>query len=123
MILRKLKLLVPAIVFALGPDFARAQEMTEEEACAACAGFGVVFFFIIAAIIVIHIALLVWVARDSKSRNMDSSVLWMLLVMATGIIGLLIYLFSRPQGNMVQCPHCGNKRLQASAKCPHCGNG
>jgi hypothetical protein len=66
--------------------------------------------------------LLVWVARDAKARAMDSSVIWLILVMVTGPIGLILYLFSRPQGNLVQCAPCGNKRLQASAKCPHCGN-
>jgi len=72
--------------------------------------------------IALNIALLVWVARDAKSRGMDSAVLWMILVMVTGVIGLVIYLFSRPQGDLVKCIHCGNGRLQASAKCPHCGN-
>jgi len=84
-----------------------------------CLGF---FGFIIIAIIALNIALLVWVARDAKNRGMDSSILWMVLVMLTGIIGLIIYLLSRPQGNLIVCPHCGNKRMQASAKCPHCGN-
>ena len=73
------------------------------------------------AVFVLNIALLVWVARDAKARGMDSAILWMLLVMFTGIIGLVIYLFVRPQGNMMQCPNCQNKRLQASVKCPHCG--
>lgn len=93
-----------------------------EAACAACGGFVVVVVLAVVATIALNIALLVWVARDAKSRGMDSAVIWMILVMATGIIGLLIYLFSRPQGNLVQCAHCQNKRLQASAKCPHCGN-
>jgi len=31
---------------------------------------------------------------------MDSAILWMILVMFTGIFGLIIYLFSRPQGNI-----------------------
>ena len=53
---------------------------------------------------------------------MDSSVLWMVLVMFTGLIGLIIYIFARPQGNLIQCAHCKNRRMQASAKCPHCGN-
>jgi hypothetical protein len=73
-------------------------------------------------ILVVNISILVWVARDAKGRGMDSAVLWMVLVMFTGPLGLIIYLFSRPQGNLMPCPHCGNKRLQASAKCPHCGN-
>jgi len=72
--------------------------------------------------IALNIALLVWVARDAKSRGMDSAVLWMVLVMITSVIGLVIYIFARPQGDLKQCAHCNNKRLQASAKCPHCGN-
>ena len=90
--------------------------------CGACGGLGVVVIFIPIAIIALNIALLVWVARDAKSRGMDSAVVWMILVMFTSVIGLIIYIFSRPQGNLVQCPSCGNNRLQASAKCPHCGN-
>jgi uncharacterized membrane protein YhaH (DUF805 family) len=92
------------------------------KACAACGGVFVFVIFLILALIALNIALLVWVARDAKSRGMDSAVIWMVLVMFTGLIGLLIYVFSRPQGNLVQCAHCHNKRLQASAKCPHCGN-
>jgi hypothetical protein len=73
-------------------------------------------------ILVLNIALLVWVARDAKARGMDSAVLWMILVMFTSVIGLLIYIFSRPQGNLIRCANCGNNRLQASVKCPHCGS-
>jgi hypothetical protein len=53
---------------------------------------------------------------------MDSAVVWMILVMFTSVLGLVIYIFSRPQGDLIRCPSCGNQRLQASAKCPHCGN-
>jgi phospholipase D-like protein len=88
---------------------------------AACGCLGA-FGFIIISIIALNVALLVWVARDAKNRGMDSAILWMILVMLTGIIGLIIYLLTRPQGNLVACPHCGNKRMQVSAKCPHCGN-
>jgi hypothetical protein len=86
--------------------------------CLGCGGT----LFVLVAILAIDIALLVWVARDAKSRGMDSAVLWMLLVMCTSVVGLVIYLLSRPQGTLVTCPHCSNTRLQASAKCPHCGN-
>ena len=78
--------------------------------------------FIPIAFIVLNVALLVWVARDAKARGMDSAVVWMILVMFTSVLGLVIYIFSRPQGNLIRCPSCGNQRLQASAKCPHCGN-
>lgn len=85
----------------------------------ACGGF---FFFLVITSLALSIALLIWVARDAKNRGMDNSVMWMILVFFTHIIGFIIYIFSRPQGNLVTCPSCNNKRLQASAKCPHCGN-
>jgi hypothetical protein len=89
---------------------------------AACGCCGT-FIFIPIAFLALSIALLVWVARDAKARGMDSAVLWMLLVFFLNLIGLVIYLFSRPQGNLTPCPNCGNQRLQASVKCPHCGIG
>jgi uncharacterized membrane protein YhaH (DUF805 family) len=90
--------------------------------CAACGCCGT-FIFIPIALLIISIALLIWVARDAKARGMDDAVLWMLLVFFLNIIGLVIYLFSRPQGILVPCPNCGNMRLLASVRCPHCGFG
>ncbi len=95
-------------------------------ACAACAGCGagtiILAIVVSVSFIALHIALLVWVARDAKARGMDNSVLWMILVVFFGLIGLLIYIFARPQGNLIRCARCGNKRLQASRLCPHCAN-
>jgi uncharacterized membrane protein YhaH (DUF805 family) len=89
---------------------------------AGCCGSVLFIVIFIIVMIALNIALLVWVARDAKSRGLDNSVMWMILVMFTSVLGLIIYLFARPQGALVQCPNCNNKRLQASAKCPHCGN-
>ncbi len=86
--------------------------------CALCGSL----LMIPVVIFVLNIALLIWVARDAKARGMDGSVLWMLLVMFTSVIGLIIYLFARPQGNVVPCSNCHNRRLQVSLRCPHCGN-
>lgn len=102
--------------------FAQRPGQNDGAACAACGGCGFMMIAIPVVIIALNIALLVWVARDAKSRGMDSAVLWMVLVMLTSVIGLIIYIFSRPQGNLIQCTSCHNQRLQASAKCPHCGN-
>jgi uncharacterized membrane protein YhaH (DUF805 family) len=88
---------------------------------AACGGCGLIFAILFLAIIAINIAILVWVARDSKARGMDNSVLWMVLVIFTGWVGLIIYILSRPKGNLIECPNCKNKRLQSSIKCPQCG--
>jgi DNA-directed RNA polymerase subunit RPC12/RpoP len=113
--------LILLVFYLCLPSWAQ-QEVSDEEAAAACAACGGFFFFIVVAAIAINIAILVWVARDAKARGMDSAILWMLLVFFTGLLGLLIYILARPQGALVQCPHCNNKRLRASAKCPHCGN-
>ena len=87
--------------------------------CLACGGSMMLIPIIILAL---NIALLVWVARDSKARGMDNSVVWVILVLFTSVIGLIIYLFTRPPGQLVPCPSCGNKRMDTSPKCPHCGN-
>jgi hypothetical protein len=94
------------------------------DAAGACGCLGALGFLIMIpiCILALNIALLVWVAKDAKNRSMDSAVLWMILVMFTGPIGLVIYILTRPKGDLVACPSCGNKRLQVSAKCPHCGN-
>jgi hypothetical protein len=98
---------------------AAADAAAASAGCLACGGGMIV---LIVGSIVLSIALLVWVARDAKNRGMDNSVMWMILVFFTSFIGLIIYIFSRPQGNLVVCPSCKNKRLEVSAKCPHCGN-
>lgn len=109
-------------------DAAAYQRSSGERDVAACATCGTcgtcwgVLIVVPVVILAVNVALLVWVARDAKARGMDSAVIWMLLVMFTSVIGLILYIFSRPQGNLVRCARCNNSRLQASAQCPHCGN-
>ncbi|MCI0490803.1 MAG: PLDc N-terminal domain-containing protein [Blastocatellia bacterium] len=78
--------------------------------------------FILVAGLAFNVALLAWIARDSKARDLDNNVLWLVLVMFTGLIGLTIYIFSRPRGTLLRCSSCNNKRIRTSEKCPHCGN-
>lgn len=108
------------LLLVIGALAQNAQDTASTAAgCAACS----TILLIPIVLAILDIALLVWVARDSKARGMDSSVLWMLLVFFTSFVGLIIYLLSRPQGNVIPCSNCGNRRLQASMKCPHCGFG
>ena len=76
--------------------------------------------YISAALLILNVALLAWVARDSKARDMDNNVLWMVVVMFTGLVGAILYIYSRPKGSLSRCPQCNNKRLPTSAKCPYC---
>jgi hypothetical protein len=96
--------------------------VSDQEALGACGTACGSFVFIVIAILVLNIALLVWVAKDSKNRGMGSSVGWIFLVLFTGIIGLIIYLFSRPKGDLVICDVCNNKKFSVARVCPHCGN-
>ena len=87
--------------------------------------------------LIIGILLCVWVYRDAESRKMNGA-LWLIIVLISGIIGLIIYLIvrkekppppptSRPEYTMAQpsaikfCPYCG-KEIEANAVfCPYCG--
>ena len=106
----------------LTPEEIARREKEAQQACAVCGGGLAAIGVFILAMVALNIALLVWVARDARARGMDSSALWMVLVGFTGLIGLIIYVCSRPQGELVQCPHCKGKRLAVSAVCPICRN-
>lgn len=117
-------------IFALALPFLAAvlpacaqRSRDAEEAVAGCAACSMLLAVpaVIIGILVLHIVLFIWVARDAKARGVDNAAVWVIIVMIGGIIGLIVYIFSRPQGNLVSCPNCSNKRLQASVKCPQCG--
>ncbi len=129
---RKTCVSIVSAAFALGvilfPLIALAQMRHDNPAaagpaagCAGC-GCGLFVLFFAVAFVALDVVILVWVARDAKARGMDSPVLWLILIVFTHLIGLIVYIFARPQGTLVACPHCHNKRLEASAKCPHCAN-
>ena len=91
------------------------------------AGFFLSTLFIVIAAILVPIVILifviialVYVAKDSKNRGMDSPVLWVLLVIFLGLIGLIIYFIVRPGGALKNCRHCGGLMLETAVVCPHC---
>ena len=64
---------------------------------------------------VIAILIAIWVYRDAEKRD-SSGALWLIIVIFTGIIGLIIWLVVRP-------PIGGKKKASASSerRCPNCG--
>jgi hypothetical protein len=89
-------------------------------ACAGVGCFGMIAFF--AIVIAINVAILLWVKNDATARGMENPMLWMIIVLFTGLVGLVIYLLIRPKGEVVACASCGKKRMQGLPKCPSCGN-
>jgi len=79
---------------------------------------------------IIAILLCVWVYRDAESRGM-SGALWLIIVIITGILGLIIYLIVRkekqgppsPAAAPVTrvCISCGRAVSPGVKFCPHCG--
>ncbi|MHA1608074.1 MAG: PLDc N-terminal domain-containing protein [Candidatus Freyarchaeota archaeon] len=53
-----------------------------------------VTYLVIALWCIVAIILAVWVYRDAEERGMEGA-LWLIIVLLTGIIGLIIYLIIR----------------------------
>ena len=75
----------------------------------------------VVAYIVALVLILAWVAKDARNRGVDGGAVWVIVMLFLHVIGLLVYLASRPHGILVLCPTCGNKKLAHALTCPHCG--
>lgn len=64
----------------------------------------------------------IWVIKDCRNRSMGNlvGVIWMLMIFPFNLIALIIYLGSRPSGNLIACRRCQNLKLAHVLKCPHC---
>lgn len=107
--------------------------------------FGGVFCAVIVAVFIISILIAIWVYRDAESRGM-SGVLWLIVVLIAGIIGLIIYLVVRkdktpmappsfgtpppggsnpgwapPPAAQATCRNCGAPLPQGATFCEKCG--
>jgi disulfide bond formation protein DsbB len=106
--------------------FAAEQEVDTSAAAAGAVFLGVGMAFLIGIalfgilIVVAQILILVWVVKDARARGADGGI-WLIVILLTDIVGLLVYLASRPSGLLVPCSHCGNRRLDYLHICPICG--
>jgi heme/copper-type cytochrome/quinol oxidase subunit 2 len=66
-------------------------------------GLGLIFCLIPIVYFVVAILLCIWVYRDAESRGMNG-VLWLIVVLLTGIVGLIIYLVVRKEKSSGQAP-------------------
>ena len=122
-IMKILKYSPLALLFLLG--FSVSIFADDPAAACGAAGCGIVVWLIMMiAMFAFFIGLIIfifkWIKKDAISRGMPNagSISWLALL---GLLGLLIYVLQRPQGNMFSCPHCGKQRMQGLTHCPHCG--
>jgi len=109
--------------------------------------FWIIFIILIVIIsFIVQVAIGVWVYRDAKKRRMEAAI-WLLIVLITGLIGLIIYFIIRdpkplepsPRTDYVQppkyslegtimekdikfCSNCGIKMPSSDKFCSQCGN-
>jgi hypothetical protein len=98
------------------------------EAAAAAAGIAGVgfaccflYFLLIAGCLAAWICVALWIMRDAKSRQSENAQLVTVLGWIVPLVGLIVHLATRPNVNLVVCPHCKKKRIEGSPVCPHCG--
>jgi predicted nucleic acid-binding Zn ribbon protein len=91
---------------------------------AAGAFFGMAMFTcaIIAIIwFIIWILVAIWVYKDAQKRG-KNGILWVIIVIILGIIGLIIYLVVRGEKTAPSrhCPNCGRTIPEDARSCPYC---
>lgn len=103
-----------------------------DEAALGFLGLSGIMCFVFLIPIIIGIILAIWVYKDAEKRG-SSGILWLLIVLITGIIGLIIWLVIRPPigGHPNQaaggasagrtCPSCGRPIPMDAQVCPYCG--
>ena len=63
-----------------------------------------------------------WVYIDAQERRLPRPLLWALLVVVGNLVGLLVYLISRPDETAdPRCPQCTQKVTGSKSGCPYCG--
>jgi len=79
--------------------------------------------------VIIGIVLAIWVYKDAEKRG-SSGALWLIIVLITGIIGLIVWLVVRPPiggkkeaseaSSERRCPNCGRIIPDDARVCPYC---
>ena len=90
-------------------------------------GVGLLAFCAIIAIIwfIVFILIAIWVYKDAEKRG-KSGVLWLIIVIILGLIGIIIWLAIRPPiggekpASSRNCPNCGRGIPEDARSCPYC---
>lgn len=81
---------------------------------------------------IIWLAISIWVYKDAKKRGEDSPIIWLLVNLFGGLVGLIVWLVVRPPigGSQISsyhsynrnrfCPICGRNIPFNATFCPYC---
>ena len=78
------------------------------------------FSMILLIYIIIMSVATVFVYRDAKKRDMNEKIWALIAFVAPFLLGLIIYLVSRPPLVELKCPKCGNILQREDKVCPAC---
>jgi zinc-ribbon domain len=83
-------------------------------AIATCVIFALIWF-------VVWILVAIWVYKDAQKRG-KNGVLWLIIVILLGLIGLIIWLVVRGEKTEPSrhCPNCGRAIPEDARVCPYC---
>ena len=120
---RKLTLVLTCLVMTVALSMVAS---AYNDAAAAAGIFGIMCIIPIIWFI-IGILIAIWVYKDAEKRG-SSGILWLIIVLITGIIGLIIWLVIRPQiggekksaADDRKCPNCGRPIPMDARVCPYC---
>jgi len=117
------RFLLPCFMILVSTVAAMASPDDDAAACGVMGCGIVVWLIMMVVMLAISITVIVlifkFIKKDATARGMPNanSIPWLALL---GLIGLVIYLLTRPQGTVVPCPHCNQGRMQGLPVCPHC---
>jgi predicted nucleic acid-binding Zn ribbon protein len=95
---------------------------TSPEAAGAFMGMAIVSCIIFTLIwFVVWILVAIWVYKDANKRG-KNGVLWLIIVILLGLIGLIIWLVVRGEKSAPSrhCPNCGRGIPEDARSCPYC---
>lgn len=90
---------------------------------------GIICFVVFLLPLIIGILIAIWVYKDAERRG-SSGILWLIICLFLGIIGLIIWLVVRPpigghpqqqQASGRMCTNCGRPIPMDAQVCPYCG--
>jgi len=81
------------------------------------------FYIFVLVWFVLWLLVAVWVYKDANKRD-KSGILWSIIVILFGFIGLIIWLLVRGEVPISgrKCSNCGRPLTMDVKVCPYCGN-